>query len=106
MKRQMFPMTHARPFPSKGLERLNPKPQTPNPKPHTLTPKPQTLIKRIGTHARRELYWQAYTKMSAKVSGMGGAAYCFLLYRADKDGDGKVMTRCSSRKSSQHSCVT
>jgi hypothetical protein len=47
--------------------------------------------KSIGTHARRELYWNAYTKMASKVGGMDGAAHCFLLYRAAKDGgDGEV----------------
>ena len=47
--------------------------------------------KSCGTHARRELYWNAYTKMASKVSGADGAAHCFLLFRAGKDGgDGEV----------------
>jgi len=46
--------------------------------------------KGIGTHARRELYWQAYTKLSSKVSGMDGQAHCFLLYKASADGEGEV----------------
>ena len=28
--------------------------------------------------------------MASKVSGMSGAAYCLLLYRADAGGDGTV----------------
>lgn len=47
--------------------------------------------KGIGTHARRELYWDAYTKMASKVSGMDGAAHCFILFRAGIEGiDGTV----------------
>eukprot|EP00966_Prymnesium_polylepis_P266671 6160850-Prymnesium_polylepis.1 len=46
--------------------------------------------KSIGTHKRRELYWQAYTKMIAKTSSMEGQAFCFLLYRATADGDGEI----------------
>ena len=46
--------------------------------------------KGAGTHARRELYWQAYTKLASKVSGMDGAAHCFLHYRATVDGEGAV----------------
>ena len=47
--------------------------------------------KGAGTHARRELFWQAYTKLAGKVSGMDGPAHCFLQYRAGKDGaDGEA----------------
>jgi len=56
--------------------------------------------KSIGTHARRELYWNAYTKMASKVSGMDGSAHCFLLYRAA--GDGKVeITELTKRQKGQ-----
>ena len=47
--------------------------------------------KAIGTHKRREVYWQAYGKLIAKTSSMeGGPVYCFLLYRVNGDGDGEV----------------
>ena len=34
--------------------------------------------KQIGTHKRRELFWNAYGKMIAKTSSMNEAAHCFL----------------------------
>ena len=46
--------------------------------------------KSIGTHARRELYWNGYTKMASKISGADGAAHCFLSYRVGTDGEGTV----------------
>jgi hypothetical protein len=46
--------------------------------------------KSIGTHARRELYWNGYTKMASKVAGADGAAHCFLSYHVAKDGEGTV----------------
>eukprot|EP00961_Rhodomonas_salina_P300977 3940288-Rhodomonas_salina.1 len=45
--------------------------------------------KSMGSHARREKYWQAYTKMNSKVAGMDGQAYCMLMYRAKEDGEGE-----------------
>lgn len=43
--------------------------------------------KSIGTHKRRELYWQAYTALGAKTSSMDGATNCLLLYRGAEDGE-------------------
>lgn len=45
----------------------------------------KTASKAIGTHKRRQLYWDCYTKMCAKTSSMEGAVFCFLLYRASTD---------------------
>lgn len=47
--------------------------------------------KSIGTHKRRELYWQAYTKMSTKASSLASEP-CFLVFRAPANdvGDGDV----------------
>eukprot|EP00854_Cymbomonas_tetramitiformis_P002150 gene2150-2855_t len=50
----------------------------------------KTSSKSIGSHKRRELYWQAYTDLSSKVAGMDGAANCFLMYRLGSDGEGEV----------------
>ena len=46
--------------------------------------------KSIGTHKRRELYWNAYGAMSSKVSSMEGGAHCFLLYKMNAEGEGAV----------------
>ena len=37
--------------------------------------------KSIGTHKRRELYWQAYSKMLTTVGSIEGQLSCFLLFR-------------------------
>lgn len=41
--------------------------------------------KAIGTHARRTLYWDAYSQLISKVTSMEGTANCFLLYRSDSN---------------------
>lgn len=44
--------------------------------------------KSIGTHKRRELFWDAYTQLNTVAVGMGDGAQCFLQYRAEVDDDG------------------
>jgi hypothetical protein len=47
--------------------------------------------KSIGAHKRRELFWQAYTKLISRTSSMEGGAHCFMLYRVKaEDGEGSV----------------
>lgn len=47
--------------------------------------------KSISTHKRRELFWNAYTKMISATSSIDGPAFCILLFRALPDGsDGEV----------------
>lgn len=43
--------------------------------------------KSIGSHKRRQLFWEAYSKMIAKTSSIDGPAHCFLTFRALPDGD-------------------
>lgn len=49
----------------------------------------KTASKSIGTHKRRELFWQAYTKLGGKATGLESTPQCFLLYRATVDSEGK-----------------
>lgn len=37
--------------------------------------------KKISSHKRRDLFWQAYSKMGAKVSGMDGDAHFMLTFK-------------------------
>lgn len=46
--------------------------------------------KSIGTHKRRELYWNAYTGMAAKAARIEGKGYCFFKYVTTEDGEGKI----------------
>ena len=47
--------------------------------------------KSISVHKKREIFWQAYTKLISKTSSFeGGPVFCFLLYRVNADGDGEV----------------
>ena len=48
--------------------------------------------KGVGTHKRRQLYWDAYGQMSTKVGSMDGKAHCFLKYLAsgEEGVDGTV----------------
>lgn len=47
----------------------------------------KTASKQIGSHKRRQLYWEAYGKMISKTSSLDGASHCFLTFRALPDGD-------------------
>lgn len=44
--------------------------------------------KSIGTHKRRELFWDAYTQLNTAAVGLGDGAQTFLQYRAEVDSDG------------------
>lgn len=44
----------------------------------------------MGSHKRRELYWDAYGKMSSKCAAIDGAAHVLMAYRADGAGGGTV----------------
>ena len=51
----------------------------------------KTSSKSIGSHKRRELFWEAYGAMITKTSSLAGSAYCMMLYRAVPDeGKGEV----------------
>ena len=47
----------------------------------------KTASKQIGSHRRRQLYWEAYGKLISKTSALDGASHCFLTFRALPDGD-------------------
>lgn len=49
----------------------------------------RSASKSIGTHKRRQLFWDCYTKMAAKTSSLEGAISCFMLYSASPDGEGE-----------------
>ena len=46
--------------------------------------------KKASSHKRRELYWDAYGKMSSKCAAIDGAAHVLMTYRADGEGGGSV----------------
>mmetsp|Transcript_7845 Transcript_7845/g.19466 ORF Transcript_7845/g.19466 Transcript_7845/m.19466 type:complete len:335 (+) Transcript_7845:85-1089(+) len=46
--------------------------------------------KSIGTHARRQLYWTAYSKLISKIQALDGSAHCFLKFTSDSSSDGDV----------------
>ena len=43
--------------------------------------------KSIGSHKRRQLFWDAYVKMAAKANTLDDGAYAFLKYSADTSQD-------------------
>mmetsp|Transcript_36692 Transcript_36692/g.72617 ORF Transcript_36692/g.72617 Transcript_36692/m.72617 type:complete len:342 (-) Transcript_36692:117-1142(-) len=45
--------------------------------------------KSIGTHKRRELFWQAYEKLGSKAASLEGTPQCFLSFSAAMDDEGK-----------------
>lgn len=45
--------------------------------------------KSISSHKRRDLFWDAYTKLGSKASAMEMSPQCFLQYRVVLDTDGK-----------------
>ena len=44
----------------------------------------------MSSHKRRELYWDAYSKISSKCAAIDGAAHVLLTYWADGTGGGTV----------------
>lgn len=50
----------------------------------------KTSSKSIGTHKRRELFWEAYTKLAAKASALESTPQCFVTFRATTDAEGKI----------------
>jgi len=46
--------------------------------------------KSVGTHKRRELYWNGYHAMISSLSTTTGKVYAFLKYSIDSEGEGKV----------------
>lgn len=43
--------------------------------------------KSIGAHKRRQLYWDAYTKMISKANSLADGAFAFIKYSADLADD-------------------
>lgn len=43
--------------------------------------------KSIGAHKRRQLYWDAYTKLASKANNLADGTYAFLKYSADVNAD-------------------
>lgn len=54
--------------------------------------------KSAGSHKRRELYWDAYSKMASKMTGREGVAHCFLLYRANAEGGAVELVELTKRQ--------
>jgi len=46
--------------------------------------------KSIGTHKRRELYWNAYTALASRVARLESKSHCFLKFVTTADGDGHI----------------
>ena len=46
--------------------------------------------RKVSSHKRRELYWDAYGKMSSKCAAIDGAAHVLMTYKADGEGGGIV----------------
>jgi len=46
--------------------------------------------KSIGTHKRREIFWEAYSKLASQAAKLDSTPQCFLSYRAIMDKDGKM----------------
>jgi len=49
----------------------------------------KTSSKSISSHKRRDLFWDAYTKLGSKASAMETTPVCFLKYSVVLDADGK-----------------
>ena len=52
--------------------------------------------KSIGAHKKRQLFWDAYTKMASKANNLADGTFCFFKYSADTskdDAEGDVDAR-------------
>ena len=43
--------------------------------------------KSIGAHKKRQLFWDAYTKMASKANNLADGTFCFFKYSADTSKD-------------------